>query len=275
MNQPSVSPDVLRWPLRTIPIIGNAGMFPLDDRGFTHHYRGPTHALHIYDYAARMKLAGRMIAIAPGDLTISPSGGQTSYDLPRPGQHYCVHFRTTDEQAEQTVDLPLYLRLGPWRETILRKLMWVAQLRGRGANDPICDAAASSALQEALLCIAMRHSESAGEPSPQRADRAVERAAAIIEQDLSRPVSVPDLARQVELSQNYLARRFRQRYGMTIPRYLLSRRIENARHLLLVTDLPIKRIAARVGLPDPQHFNKHFRKLTGKSPSGFRVEQGQ
>jgi AraC-like DNA-binding protein len=36
-------------------------------------------------------------------------------------------------------------------------------------------------------------------------------------------------------------------------------------------DLPMKRIAARVGMPDPQHFNKQFRLLTGLSPSAARL----
>ena len=73
------------------------------------------------------------------------------------------------------------------------------------------------------------------------------------------------------MTQNYLARMFRKRFGMTIPRYLLNRRIDYARHLLTTTNIPIHRVAARVGLPDPQHFNKQFRKLVGTSPSHARI----
>ena len=87
------------------------------------------------------------------------------------------------------------------------------------------------------------------------------------------PLTVPSIAREVGLSQNYLARFFRKRYGMTIPRYLLVRRIDLARHLLLTSDDLVKQIAGRVGLPDPQYFNKQFRRLTGSNPSDFRLSE--
>ena len=57
---------------------------------------------------------------------------------------------------------------------------------------------------------------------------------------------------------------------MTIPHRLIARRVEHARYLLESTDLPIWRVAERVGIPDPQHFNKTVRRLTGTSPSAIR-----
>ncbi len=266
-------PNTLAWPLRALPVVRGAGVYPHDDRGFAHHYQAATHALHLYDYVATMKFADRTIQIAPGDMTISPAHGITRYDLPKPGRHYCIHFFPVNESADDdaTVQLPLVLRLGAWKELMVRQLLEVIQLHSRAEHDPIAAAAASTALQALLLGIAMRHYWSDADASaPGRAERAVEQAVLTIEQNLSRTLTVPQIARQVRLSQNYLARLFRRRYGMTMPRYILTRRIELAQQLLITTDLPVNRVAARVGLSDPQHFNKQFRRLAGCAPSSIR-----
>jgi len=92
----------------------------------------------------------------------------------------------------------------------------------------------------------------------------------IIEQRLRERITAAELARDLGVSQDYLASQFRQRFGMTLQRYLLSRRIEMARNLLLSTDLPIKAIGWECGISDQQYFNKQFRRICGVSPSQFR-----
>jgi AraC-like DNA-binding protein len=91
-----------------------------------------------------------------------------------------------------------------------------------------------------------------------------------IEANLSRPLTVPALARSVQMSQNYLARRFRDHFGMTISDYILERRIVQAQYYLQSTALTVGEIGSRVGLPDPQYFNKRFRRQSGMSPTAFR-----
>ena len=61
-----------------------------------------------------------------------------------------------------------------------------------------------------------------------------------VEARLMEPLAVPELAEMASLSQNYLARVFRLRYGMTIPHFILLRRIELARHLLATSKVTIK-----------------------------------
>ena len=103
-----------------------------------------------------------------------------------------------------------------------------------------------------------------------QAERALARAEEYLDRRLAQPLSVPRLAEVVGLSQSHLARCFRARHGVTIPRYLLTRRVELAQQLLITTDLSIREIGRRVGWPDPQRFNKQFRRITGRSPSAFR-----
>ena len=92
----------------------------------------------------------------------------------------------------------------------------------------------------------------------------------IVENRLREPLSVPDLAEEAGLSQNYLAQAFRQRYGLTMANFILRRRIELACYLLTASRATVTHIAHEAGLPDVQHFNKQFRRLVGVSPSAYR-----
>ena len=139
-------------------------------------------------------------------------------------------------------------------------LLWRESWRRRAATQ----------LQDLLLWLATI--SQAGAPSATlQSETAVHHAAEILNARFSDELDVPGLADEVALTQNYLARRFKQRFGMTIPRYLLTRRMQHAQLLLGTTNIPIQRIAQRVGMPDIQHFNKQFRRLVGVSPSGFRL----
>lgn len=254
----------LQLPLSGVPAIRLAGRFALADRGFATTYLGQAHALHLHDYSGRMQLCGEEVTLAPGDLTISPAGRPSGYDLASPGQHWCIHF-SDGERDGPAMTLPPYLRLGGGATAIRERMAHIARLHARGRQDELAAASAALALQDLLLVIAQRAR------SPENAEQAVEQAASIIEERFNEPLTVPAIAREVGRSQNHLARRFKARFGVTIPHRLLQRRAEHARYLLESTDLPIWRVAERVGIPDPHHFNKTVRRLLGASPSAVRA----
>lgn len=255
----------LPWPLATFPSIRIAGRFPLADRDFATTYLGQTHALHLHDYAGRMRLADELVTLEPGDITISPAGRPSGYDLTQEGRHWCIHFEEGERAAEPVVAIPLHLRLGSASTPVRERMAHVARLHARAGESRMAAASASLALQELLLWVAERTSPLA------TGCTAVEQAAAILDQRFSEPLSVPQIAREVGRSQGYLARQFRARYGVTISHRLLERRVAHARYLLEATDLPIWRVAERVGIPDQHYFNKTVRRLLGASPSAIRA----
>lgn len=265
--------QTMSWPLDARPRLRVASVFPLDQRGFEFAYRSRTHALHLHDYRGAIRIAGREYALEPGTLTLTPAGVESRYDLPEAGTHWCVHFDPAKVTGRRAVNLPLVTSLGERAEEAARRLGDVNRLHALaqqpGPRHRVASAAAAVAMQDLLLWIALLDSPSgAVAVAPHHA--AVDRLLAIIHHELNMPLCVPDLAKRVGMSQNYLARRFRQRMGQTMPGYILQRRIHMARLLLTTTNLPVKHIAARVGMPDAQHFNKQFRRLTGRSPTATR-----
>lgn len=259
--------DALPWPATLAPRLKLAGRFPLADRGFSTTYLGPTHALHLHDYPGRMRLGERLIELEPGDLTLSPAGVPSAYHLPEPGRHWCVHFHPADA-GEPAVGLPTHLRLGAAAAYARERLAAVSRLQARALAKPgdlLAAASAAVAFQELLLWCVARASAPPGD------DVVADKVAAFVETAFAEPLSAGRIARHVGRSPNYVARLFRQRFGMTIPRYVLQRRMAHARHLLETTDLPVARIAERVGVPDPQYFNKLARRFMGASPTAIRA----
>lgn len=99
---------------------------------------------------------------------------------------------------------------------------------------------------------------------------AVDQALKIIETRLNEPLRVSDNANEVALSHNQFIRVFRAATGLTPLAYIRARRIDQAVHLLTKSTRPIKSIAAEVGIPDLQAFNKAIRTATGRPPRAHR-----
>jgi AraC-like DNA-binding protein len=78
------------------------------------------------------------------------------------------------------------------------------------------------------------------------------------------------LAVEVNLSPSRFARLFASETGSSPSRYLHALRMERARLLLHRTFLTVKEVMAQVGIADPSHFSRDFRKYHGISPSEAR-----
>ncbi len=79
-----------------------------------------------------------------------------------------------------------------------------------------------------------------------------------------------DLAKACGLSSSHFARAFTQSVGMPPHRWLMRRRIERAKELLLADILEIAQIALVCGFTDQSHLNKVFTRFEGYSPGRWR-----
>jgi AraC-like DNA-binding protein len=243
--------------------------------GCNRSYVSPTVALHLHDYEGDFWIVRHRYRLLPGDITLSPPGVPSSYKLKENGAHLCIHF-TPPPSLERTpiVRLPLHLRLGP-QTAAARERFWRtidhARQAGDRADSPSA-LAASASLQELLLWLQVQSQRAKGPGRSSLVEEAIQKLEVAIEKSLSRPMLVEELAAGVGLSSEYVARLFARRYGMKLQHYLLLRRIEMARHLLVSSDSSVSDIGRQVGIPDPQYFNKQFRRVTGQSPLAYRLK---
>lgn len=82
--------------------------------------------------------------------------------------------------------------------------------------------------------------------------------------------SLSMLADEVNLSQSYLSRIFKQYFGMPFRDYIFNERIKQSKILLLSSDKKIYEVCESVGFDDPNYFSTIFKKATGYSPNGYR-----
>lgn len=85
-------------------------------------------------------------------------------------------------------------------------------------------------------------------------------------------ITLSFLADKYHLNPKYFSYIFKKREAITPINYLTQVRIEEAKKLLLATELPASRIASMVGYEDPRYFYKVFKKLTGFTPNEYRQQ---
>jgi transcriptional regulator GlxA family with amidase domain len=88
---------------------------------------------------------------------------------------------------------------------------------------------------------------------------------------LAEPLDLNALATSLQISPRTLNRRFKEAAGVTPSTYLTQLRIEEARALLMDTNLSMAEIGWQVGYKDPSRFAQHFRRHAGVSPRRYRA----
>lgn len=100
----------------------------------------------------------------------------------------------------------------------------------------------------------------------------VQKARAFIEANQSEDIGLDEVAKAVNVSTYYFCKTFHKATGLTFTQYVALTRVAKAKKLLANPQLRISEIAYEVGFQSLTHFNRTFRKLTGKSPTKFRED---
>lgn len=127
----------------------------------------------------------------------------------------------------------------------------------------------------ALLALITRYVElSCTEDLPvlSEEDRRIGEVLSFIHKNLAAPLNNQLLADVCHLHPNHFIRFFSQKTGQSPANYVMQCRMEQARQLLIQSDLPVSQIAEQVGLPDQSHFARLFRNFYAMTPSRCRKQ---
>jgi len=216
-------------------------------------------SLHVYGYEAALRVGELELAIRPGRASVTPPGKEMEFRYVGISVHLYVHFRLSS--VGPTVRVPAMQDLGDRYDLVYERLYGVMGLQAEQPER--VNARVWDLLWE--LCASPLDRGGAAEMHP-----AVRRATELISRNLAEPLTVGELAREADVSYSYLARLFQEAFGESVVGYIRQRRLERAAHLLQRSTLPIKAIAASVGIPDLQHFNKAIRGAYGVGPRSLR-----
>ena len=87
----------------------------------------------------------------------------------------------------------------------------------------------------------------------------------------SEPLHLRDVAEHIHVSTHYFCKFFKKASGMGFSEFLGRVRVENAKHSLAVSDLPIHEVADQAGFGSLSQFNRTFHRYVGCSPKEYRA----
>lgn len=102
------------------------------------------------------------------------------------------------------------------------------------------------------------------------ADNIINRVEAYIRDHFRENINREDVAAIAYITPNYLSKQFRIKKGMNLREYINHIRIEEAKRLLLTTNLSVSEVAGLSGYENISYFSTVFRKYTGMSPIDWR-----
>lgn len=84
------------------------------------------------------------------------------------------------------------------------------------------------------------------------------------------PITVDDLCRQFGCSRSFISHNFKENVGLSIKNYINALRIDDAKSLLVNSDLSVTEIAMATGFNDSNYFSVVFKENVGLSPMAYR-----
>jgi len=100
----------------------------------------------------------------------------------------------------------------------------------------------------------------------------IKRAKEFIMENQTEDLSLGQVAKAVNTSTFHFCKMFKKATGLNFTEYVSRVRVEKARNLLLNPNLRVSEIAYEVGFQSLTHFNRVFKKITGRSPSDYREQ---
>jgi len=216
-----------------------------------------------------------------------PQGGVNVFDLeddPRfffPSPFHCLHFYVrratldalTDEQGARRIDT-LSWPHGAIDETVSH----LGSALLPALNNP--ENAGKLFLDHVVLALNMHFAYAyGGMRSAARMSRGglapwqERRCKELINSRLSEQISLRELAKECRLSISHFAAAFRRTIGDSPHRWLMKRRVEAAKEMLLSSELALSAIALDCGFADQSHLTRVFTVMAGAPPGVWRRAQ--
>lgn len=89
--------------------------------------------------------------------------------------------------------------------------------------------------------------------------------------NLHNKILLEDISNTAELSDSYLSKLFRKETGISVTEYIITKRVDAAKNLLMFTEYTTSEISNFLNFSSESHFIATFKKHTGLTPKKFRL----
>jgi len=246
-------------------------------------FKGPVVNLHLsapHRLVQRQHDLTRKGLVATNDAAVTPAGvpgywrtDAASEDMSMLLEGGFIRWvaRESDVDPDRIEIAPLFSAPDPQIERIGLSLLSEMENGGLGGR------LYAESLATVLALHLLRNHSSLGRGSRQKvgreggfSKRTLRQATDYINDNLSRKLTLAEIAGAAHMSPDHFARSFKTATGLTPHQYVIYRRVERAKTLLSDTDLTVAEVAAAVGFSNPSHLAHHVRRLLGVSPVALR-----
>ncbi len=91
-----------------------------------------------------------------------------------------------------------------------------------------------------------------------------------VKQHIGDNIRVYDIAQHFGYNEKYLSHRFSSLLGISLKKYIMKAKVDEANFMLTDTNMTILEISNALGFLDSHNFMKFYKKLTGLTPSEYR-----
>lgn len=250
------------------PLYASAAKYD-DDWHSILHTHNCTEIFYVAGGKGQFKIRDRLLPVSTGDLLIvNPNVEHTEMSLEANPMEYLVWGVSGLElgNGETGYTLLHFKSSGEDILPLLRSTLTEMEKRLPG-YELICQD-----LLETVLIRLMRRPDFALSAAPTQSRGSKECAAVrrYIEGHFKENISLDNLADFAHVSKYYLVHTFNREYGVSPISYLISRRIQESKHLLANTNYSLNQIAQMLGFSSPSYFSQRFRKAEGITPMEYR-----
>ena len=93
----------------------------------------------------------------------------------------------------------------------------------------------------------------------------------INEHIMQNDLNLDDVSAVVNMTPSYLSKLFHKEMNIGFSKYIIRRRLEISKALLIETNMPIKQIAMKAGFASANYFGTVFKKMENISPNAYRT----
>lgn len=227
--------------------------------------------LFLYLYNSYLTLEGEDGAVTcrPGQALLLPASEHFTITLPAPGTHLYLCFLDggcSGLLAKRLCSPSIHPLEVPASSCAAGNIRYLIR-------HPVTDSDAAQILFSSKFTELLTELYAAREcpmPKSRQTPPYIEAVRELFDEQYAQAHSLDQLETLYDKSKYTICREFSRHFGVSPLQYLNQRRIEEAKKLLLSTDMPIHEIGAQVGIENTNHFIQLFKKYTGATPFVFK-----
>ena len=201
---------------------------------------------------------GQVLHTEGGDFFYLPKGSSYEVKETTPGGCYAINFDA------EIADRPFAIKL---RSTDALQKNFKAACSEWRQHDPACNAASMRAVYDSIYQV-LKEQHQAYIPNDRY--HVISPALEAIRQHFTDSgLTVAYLSQLCGISEVYFRKIFLHKYGISPKEYIIEKRMEYARQLLLSGQFDVSETAALCGYSEPCHFSREFKKHTGTAPHHY------